>query len=139
MYACIARNSKLGKSMAFRDTLPLYDVNSEFYKQIMEFDALYATTLPPPPPKLVRQNADEPVYWHLVAMEEGRTPIKVTEHATPYAPIKATSEAASEATSEAATSEATSEATSKPKKVRFINPRRLEYESDDDPDDDMYV
>ena len=125
--------------MAFRDTLPLYDVNSEFYKQIMEFDALYAATLPPPPPKLVRQNADEPVYWHLVAMEEGRTPIKVTEHATPYAPIKATSEAASEATSEAATSEATSEATSKPKKVRFINPRRLEYESDDDPDDDMYV
>ena len=135
MYACIARNSKLGKSMAFRDTLPLYDVNSEFYKQIMEFDALYAATLPPPPPKLVRQNADEPVYWHLVAMEEGRTPMEA-----PYAPIKATSEAASEATtSEATTSEATTSEASKPKKVRFINPRRLEYESDDDPDDDMYV
>jgi hypothetical protein len=127
MYACIARNSKLGKAMAFRDTLPLYDINSEFYKQILAFDALYAATLPPPPPKLVRQNAEEPRYLQLVAMEEGR-PI------APYAPIKKAE------TSPAVTSEAvTSEATAKPKKVRFIEPRRLEYESDDDPDDDMYV
>jgi dipeptidyl aminopeptidase/acylaminoacyl peptidase len=106
--------------MAFRDTLPLYDINSEFYKQILAFDALYAATLPPPP-KLVRQNAEEPRYFQLVAMEEGR-PI------APYAPIKKAE------TSPAVTSEST-----KPKKVRFIEPRRLEYESDDDPDDDMYV
>jgi len=124
MYACIARNSKLGKAMAFRDTLPLYDINSEFYKQILAFDALYAATLPPPPPKLVRQNAEEPRYLQLVAMEEGR-PI------APYAPIK---KAETSPSSPAVTSE-----TVKPKKVRFIEPRRLEYESDDDPDDDMYV
>lgn len=125
MYACIARNSKLGKAMAFRDTLPLYDINSEFYKQILAFDALYAATLPPPP-KLVRQNAEEPRYLQLVAMEEGR-PI------APYAPIK---KAETSPASEAVTSPAV---TVKPKKVRFIEPRRLEYESDDDPDDDMYV
>jgi hypothetical protein len=110
--------------MAFRDTLPLYDINSEFYKQILAFDALYAATLPPPPPKLVRQNAEEPRYLQLVAMEEGR-PI------APYAPIK---KAETSPLSEATTSE-----TVKPKKVRFIEPRRLMYESDDDPDDDMYV
>lgn len=128
MYACIARNSKLGKAMAFRDTLPLYDINSEFYKQILAFDALYAATLPPPP-KLVRQNAEEPRYLQLVAMEEGR-PI------APYAPIK---KAETSPASEAVTSEATTSEAVKPKKVRFIEPRRLMYESDDDPDDDMYV
>ena len=112
--------------MAFRDTLPLYDINSEFYKQILAFDALYAATLPPPPPKLVRQNAEEPRYLLLVAMEEGQ-PI------APYAPIKKAE------TSEAVTSPAVTSETVKPKKVRFIEPRRLEYESDDDPDDDMYV
>ena len=120
--------------MAFRDTLPLYDINSEFYKQILAFDALYAATLPPPPPKLVRQNAEEPRYLQLVAMEEGR-PI------APYAPIKKaeTSPASEAVTSFAVTSEATTSETVKPKKVRFIEPRRLMYESDDDPDDDMYV
>jgi len=104
--------------------LPRYAMRTEFYMKILDFEGVYASChagqLPPPPPKLIRQNADDPVYWDVEAMEEGRTPVKVHEDAF----AKAIQEVL---------------ASYSFRKVRMIAPKRLEYDSDDDPDDDMYV
>jgi len=88
MYECIP--SRKMSNSTWRSGLPRYAMRSEFQQQIMEFNTLYAGTLPPPPPRLIRQNADVPIYWEeLVAMEEGRTPIKVVaEPVAPFAPLK---------------------------------------------------
>jgi hypothetical protein len=114
-------------------------MRTEFYMKILDFEGVYASChagqLPPLPPKLVRQNADDPVYWAVEAMEEGRTPVKVhAEVFAPHAPIKvhAEDDPFAKAIQEVLASYSF-------RKVRMIAPKRLEYDSDDDPDDDMYV
>jgi hypothetical protein len=74
-----------------KPVLPLYARRIEFDQRIRDFGkvfaACHAVTPPPPSPKLTRQNADEPVYWHLIdplqAMEEGLTPIETTVEIAP--------------------------------------------------------
>ena len=141
MYECLI-SRKLPESwrpLVWRSGLPRYAMRTEFYMKILDFEGVYASchagTQPPPPPKLVRQNADDPVYWAVEAMEEGRTPVKVhTEVFAPHAPIKVHAE-------EDPFAKAIQEvlASYSFRKVRTIAPKRLEYDSDDDPDDDMYV
>lgn len=106
MYECIP--SRKMSNSTWRSVLPRYAMRTEFQQKIMEFNTLYAGTLPPPPPRLIRQNADEPIYWDpVVAMEEGRTP--------KAAPLKVQFDLF--------------------KALAWL----LEYESDRDSDDDMYV
>ena len=141
MYECLIsrKRPENWKPLVWRSGLPRYAMRTEFYMKILDFEGVYASChagqLPPPPPKLVRQNADDPVYWAVEAMEEGRTPVKVhTEVFAPHAPIKvhAEDDPFAKAIQEVLASYSF-------RKVRMIAPKRLEYDSDDDPDDDMYV
>lgn len=141
MYECLISRKlpESWKPSVWRSGLPRYAMHTEFYMKILDFEGVYASChagmLPPPPPKLIRHDADDPVYWDVEAMEEGRTPIKVhAEVFAPFAPIKVHAE-----DNEFAKVIQEVVARYSFRKVRTIAPKRLEYDSDDDPDDDMYV
>ena len=111
MYSCIpSRKIPEGwKPPVWRSGLPRYAMRLTFRDKILEFSEVFAAshagTLPPPPPKLVRQNACMPTYWddvleskkvidlltqELIALEEGRkTPVKTAPvPVAPFAPVK---------------------------------------------------
>jgi hypothetical protein len=141
MYECLISRKlpENWKPSVWRSGLPRYAMRVEFYTKILDFNGVYASChagqLPPPPPKLLRQDANDPVLDPIEAMEEGRPPVKVhAEIFAPHAPIKVHAEDVpfAKAIQEVLASYSF-------RKVRMIAPKRLEYESDDDPDDDMYV
>lgn len=125
MYECLISRKipENWKPSVWRSGLPRYAMRVEFYMKILDFDGVYASChagqLPPPPPKLLRHNANDPVLDPLEAMEEGRPMVEA--HAELAIALKEVF------------------ASCPVRKVRMISAKRLEYESDDDPDDDMYV